>query len=187
MYQLKIFNIINILPPSETLLRLLSLDLLDNVAKRLYFHSTTILLLDFFNKDQTSLITTRLYSTHSTRWPNGSIVSSIFCRVKIRAKNRVVWPGPKVPFRSTFYHRFLLPNPKFLRLVCELPLYHLKSRHTPLRFVIPPVRFVPVVNVMQLRRLSLRSYSLYIKDQLFKSIVLYSLLSFARNLSSTST
>ena len=77
-----------------TLLRMLSLDLLDKVSKRLDFHSTTILLLDFFDKDQTSLNITRLHSTHSSRWPNGSIFSSIFCRVKIRVKNRVVWPGP---------------------------------------------------------------------------------------------
>ena len=75
---------------------MLSLDLLDKVAKRLDFHSTTILLLDFFDKDQTSLNITRLHSTHSTRWPNGSIFSSIFCRVKNRVKNRVVWPGPYV-------------------------------------------------------------------------------------------
>ena len=33
---------------------MLSLDLLDKVAKRLDFHSTTILLLDFFDKDQAS-------------------------------------------------------------------------------------------------------------------------------------
>ena len=41
----------------------------------------------------TSLDSTRLHSTHSTRWPNGSIFSLIFCRVKNRVKNRVVWPG----------------------------------------------------------------------------------------------
>ena len=74
---------------------MLSLDLLDKVAKRLDFHSTAIIFLDFFDKDQTSLNITRLHSTHSTRWPNGSIFSSIFCRVKNRVKNRVVWPGPK--------------------------------------------------------------------------------------------
>ena len=73
---------------------MLSLDLLDKVAKRLDFHSTAIIFLDFFDKDQTSLNITRLHSTHSTRWPNGSIFSSIFCRVKNRVKNRVVWPGP---------------------------------------------------------------------------------------------
>ena len=94
VYQLKAFNIINICPPNETLLRMLSLDLLDKVAKRLDFHSTTVLLLDFFDKDQTSLNITRLHSTHSTRWPNDSIFHSIFCRVKNRVKNRVVWPGP---------------------------------------------------------------------------------------------
>ena len=60
-------------------LRMLSLDLLDKEAKRLDLHSTTILLLDFFDKDQTSLNITRLHSIHSTRWPNGSIFSSIFC------------------------------------------------------------------------------------------------------------
>ena len=92
----KIFTITNICPLNETLLRMLSLDLLDKVAKRLDFHSTTILLLDFFDKDQTSLNITRLHSTHSTRWPNCSIFSSIFCRVKNRVKNRVVWPGPYV-------------------------------------------------------------------------------------------
>ena len=74
---------------------MLSLDLLDKVAKRLDFHSTAIIFLDFFDKDQTSLNITRLHSTHSTRWPNGSIFSSIFCRVKNRVENRVVWPGPK--------------------------------------------------------------------------------------------
>ena len=74
---------------------MLSLDLLDKVAKRLDFHSTAVIFLDFFDKDQTSLNITRLHSTHSTRWPNGSIFSSIFCRVKNRVKNRVVWPGPK--------------------------------------------------------------------------------------------
>ena len=42
---------------------MLSLDLLDKVAKRLDCHSTTILLLDFFDKDQTSLNITRLHST----------------------------------------------------------------------------------------------------------------------------
>ena len=71
-------SITNICPLNETLLRMLSLDLLDKVAKRLDFHSATILLLDFFDKDQTSLNITRLHSTHSTRWPNGSIFSSIF-------------------------------------------------------------------------------------------------------------
>ena len=77
-------------------MRMLSLDLLDKVAKRLDFHSTAIIFLDFFDKDQTSLNITRLHSTHSTRWPNGSIFSSIFCRVKNRVKNRVVWPRPKI-------------------------------------------------------------------------------------------
>ena len=92
----------NICPLNETLLRMLSLDLLDKVAKRLNFHSTTILLLDFFDKDQTSLNITRLHSTYSTRWPkNGSIFSSSFCRVKNRVKNRVVWPGPKVTLFKT--------------------------------------------------------------------------------------
>ena len=73
---------------------MLSLDLLDKVAKRLDFHPTAIIFLDFFDKDQASLNITRLHSTHSTSWPNGSIFSSIFCRVKNRVKNRVVWPGP---------------------------------------------------------------------------------------------
>ena len=36
------------------------------------------------------------HSTCSTRWPNGSSFSSIFCRVKNGVKNRVVWPGPKI-------------------------------------------------------------------------------------------
>ena len=84
---------------------MLSLDLLDKVAKRLDFHSTTILLLNFFDKDQTSLNITRLHSTHSTSWPNGSIFSSIFCRVKNRVKNRVVRPGPYcMPHFSAFFH-----------------------------------------------------------------------------------
>ena len=52
--------ITNILPPIETLLRMLSLDFLDKVAKQLDFHSTTALLLDFFDKDQTLLNITRL-------------------------------------------------------------------------------------------------------------------------------
>ena len=68
--------------------------LLVKVAKRLDFHSTTIILLDFFDKDQTSLNITRLYSTHSTRWPNGSIFASIFLLSKKSSENRVVWPGP---------------------------------------------------------------------------------------------
>ena len=88
----KIFTVTNTCSPNETLLRMLSLDLLDKVATRLDFHSTTILLLNFFDEDQTSLNITRLHSTHSTRWLNGSIFSSIFCQVK----NRVVWPGPKI-------------------------------------------------------------------------------------------
>ena len=46
--QRKIFTITNICSLNETLLRMLALDLLDKVAKRLDFHSTTILLLDFF-------------------------------------------------------------------------------------------------------------------------------------------
>ena len=71
------------LQANETLLRMLSLDFLDKVAKRFDFHSTTVLLLHFLDKDQTSLNITRLYLTHSTRWSNGSI----FCRVKIRVKN----------------------------------------------------------------------------------------------------
>ena len=48
------------LPFNETLLRMLSLDLLDKVAKRLDFHSTAIIFLDFFDKDQTSLNITRI-------------------------------------------------------------------------------------------------------------------------------
>ena len=51
----KMFAITNICPPNEMLLRTLSLDILDKVAKRVDFHSTTILSLDFFDKDQTSL------------------------------------------------------------------------------------------------------------------------------------
>ena len=97
VYQLKIFTITYICPPNETLLRMLSLDFLDKVAKRVDFHSTTVLLLDFFDKDQTSLNIIRLHSTHSIRWPNGSI----FCRVKYRVKNRTVLPGPNVFFRPT--------------------------------------------------------------------------------------
>ena len=83
---------------------MLSLYLLDKVAKRLDFHSIAIIFLDFFDKDQTSLNITRLHSTHSTRWPNGSIFSSIFCRVKNRVKNRVVWPGPKL---SLLHYRLI--------------------------------------------------------------------------------
>ena len=61
--QRKIFTITNICPLNETLLRMLSLDLLDKVAKRLDFHSTRILLLDFLTKiklHSTSLDSTRL-------------------------------------------------------------------------------------------------------------------------------
>ena len=43
---------------NETLLRMLSLDFLDKVAKPLDVHSTTVLLLEFFGKDQTSLDST---------------------------------------------------------------------------------------------------------------------------------
>ena len=56
VYQLEIFNTINICLPNETLLRMLLLDLLDKVAKRLDFHSTAVLLLGFFDKDQTHSI-----------------------------------------------------------------------------------------------------------------------------------
>ena len=63
----KIFTITNICPLNQTLLCMLSLDLLDKVAKRLDSHSTTALLLDFFDKDQTSVNITLLHSTHSTR------------------------------------------------------------------------------------------------------------------------
>ena len=51
VYQPKIFTIKNICPPNETLLRMLSLDFLDKVAKRVDFHPTTILSLDFFDKE----------------------------------------------------------------------------------------------------------------------------------------
>ena len=109
---------------------MLSLDLLDKVAKRLDFHSTAIIFLDFFDKDQTSLNITRLHSTHSTRWPNGSIFSSIFCRVKNRVKNRVVWPGPKgaslqeVPSKLHTEDSILVQErlQSFLILACEKDL-----------------------------------------------------------------
>ena len=87
---------------------MLSLDLLDKVAKRLDFHSTAIIFLDFFDKDQTSLNITRLHSTHSTRWPNGSIFSSIFCRVKNRVKNRVVWPGPNMKTLIAYHNKNII-------------------------------------------------------------------------------
>jgi len=51
------------LPANETLLRMLSLDFLNKVAKRLNFHSTTVLLLDFLTKiklHSTSLDSIRL-------------------------------------------------------------------------------------------------------------------------------
>ena len=86
---------------------MLSLDLLKKVAKRLDFHSTTILLLDFFDKDQTSLNITRL---HSTPFDSLNKVAKrldffldFFCRVKNRVKNRVVWPGPKTNKYLKFY------------------------------------------------------------------------------------
>ena len=72
IYQPKIFTITNICPLNETLLHMLSLDFLDKLAKRVDFHSTTIILLDLFGKDQTPLNITRLHSTrlaHSLRWP----------------------------------------------------------------------------------------------------------------------
>ena len=50
------------LPANETLLCILSLDFLDKVPKRLNFHSTTALSLDFFGKDLTYLSITRLHS-----------------------------------------------------------------------------------------------------------------------------
>ena len=77
-------------------------DFLDKVAKRVDFYSTTIILLDLFDKDQTSLNINRLHSTHSTRWPNGSIFYSTCCRVKNRVTNRVVWAGPKTAFNKLY-------------------------------------------------------------------------------------
>ena len=94
VYQLRIFTITNICPPNETLLHMFSLDFLNKVTERVDFLSTTVLVLDFFDKDQTSLDITRLSSTHSTRYPNGSIFPSIFFRVENRVENRVFWPGP---------------------------------------------------------------------------------------------
>ena len=63
VYQLKIFTITYICPPNETLLLMFSLEFFDKVAKRLDFHSTTMLLLYFFDSDQTSLDINRLHST----------------------------------------------------------------------------------------------------------------------------
>ena len=80
---------------------MLSLDLLNKVAKRLDFHSTATIFLDFFEKDQTSLNITRLHSTHSTRWPNGSIFSSNFCRVKNRVKIESFAQGLRLRVRRT--------------------------------------------------------------------------------------
>ena len=82
------------------LLRKLSLDFLEKVAKRFDFHSITILLLDIFDKDQTMLNITRLHLTHSTRWPNHLIFPSTFCRVKIQVKNRDVVSGPNTSIRK---------------------------------------------------------------------------------------
>ena len=49
---------------NATLLCMLLLDFLDKVAKRLDFHSTTVPLLHFYDKDQTSLSITRLHSAN---------------------------------------------------------------------------------------------------------------------------
>ena len=67
----------------------------------------------FFDKDQTSLNTTRLHSTHSTRWPNGSIFPSPFRRVSIfpspfrRVENQVVWPKPNVSSSGFIVFHFI--------------------------------------------------------------------------------
>ena len=80
-------------PSIETLLCKFLFYFLNEMAKRVDFHSTTILLLDYFGKDKTSLRITQLHSIHSTRWPNSPLFPSIFCRLKNQVKNRVVWPG----------------------------------------------------------------------------------------------
>ena len=95
VYQLKIFTITDICRFNKTLLRMLSLDFLVKVAKRVDFHSATVLLFELLKKSQTYLNIIRLHSTHSTRWPIHLIFPSILCRVKNRVKKRVVWPRPK--------------------------------------------------------------------------------------------
>ena len=75
-----------------------TLNFLDKVAKRVDFHSTAIILLDFFDKNQTSLNIIRLHSTHSTSWPNDLDFPSISCRVKNRVKNQVIRTGPMASY-----------------------------------------------------------------------------------------
>ena len=86
VYERKIFTTTNICLSKETLMRMLSLDFLDKVAKQVDFHSTTILLLGFIltkiKLHSTSLNFSLLYSNHSTRWPNGLMFSSNFCGIK---------------------------------------------------------------------------------------------------------
>ena len=96
VYQLKLFAITNIFPSNETLLRMLSLDFFDKVAKRVDVHSTTIPLLDFLTKIK--LYLTSLNSTRFTQQggQTAQFISRFFCRVKDRVKNRVVWPGPYI-------------------------------------------------------------------------------------------
>ena len=72
------------MPANETLLRLLSLEFLGKVAKRLDVHWTTVLLLAFFDKDQASLNITRLHSTH-----NKVAKQLDFCLILRRVKNQV--------------------------------------------------------------------------------------------------
>ena len=62
-----------------TLLRMPSLDFLDKVAKRLDFLSTSVLLLNFFDKDQTSLNITRLTQ-------QGGQTAGSFVELKIKWK-----------------------------------------------------------------------------------------------------
>ena len=71
------------------LLHMLSFNFLNKVAKGLDFYSTTVLLLDFFDKDQTSLNISQL-----NKVAKGLDFSVEFLLSKSRVKNRGVWPGP---------------------------------------------------------------------------------------------
>ena len=84
-FNAKARKIQNLTIQNEVLLRMLSLESLDKVAKRFDFHSTFLSRSNF----------TRLRST-----PVDSIdkvakrpVHANFCRVKNRMQNRIVWPG----------------------------------------------------------------------------------------------
>ena len=92
-------------------------DFLEKVAKLVDFHSTTNTLLDFFDKDQTSL---NIYLTQLdslSKVAKRLDFSLDFCRVKNRVKNRVVWPEPymlsNVPYEPLMLADFIAVYPMF--------------------------------------------------------------------------